>query len=66
MDKLSGLANKLGGNKGQEYLDKGIHAVEDKIGGGKGDDTQKKVTDAGREQLDKSGYGFRTLMEGYR
>ena len=23
MDKVSGLANKLGGNKGQEYIDKG-------------------------------------------
>ncbi|CAI7615390.1 unnamed protein product [Penicillium palitans] len=54
MDKLSGLANKLGGNKGQEYIDKGIRAAEDKIGGGKGDST-KKATDAGREQLEKAG-----------
>ncbi|KAF4769731.1 hypothetical protein N7455_009357 [Penicillium solitum] len=54
MDKLSNLAHKLGGNKGQEYIDKGIHAAEDKIGGGKGDPT-KKVTDAGREQLEKAG-----------
>ncbi|KAJ5511440.1 hypothetical protein N7453_003543 [Penicillium expansum] len=54
MDKLSGLANKLGGNKGQEYIDKGIHAVEDKVGGGKGDQA-KKFTDNGREQLDKTG-----------
>lgn len=23
MDKVSGIANKLGGNKGQEYIDKG-------------------------------------------
>ncbi|KAG0153595.1 hypothetical protein PDIDSM_2249 [Penicillium digitatum] len=54
MDKLSGLANKLGGNKGQEYLDKGIHAAENKLGGGKGDQA-KKLTDTGREQLDKDG-----------
>ncbi|KAJ5956507.1 hypothetical protein N7501_010786 [Penicillium viridicatum] len=62
MDKLSGLANKLGGNKGQEYIDKGIHAAEDKIGGGKGGDSANnsanKVTDAGREQLDKAGQGL--------
>ncbi|KAJ5516131.1 hypothetical protein N7527_007691 [Penicillium freii] len=59
MDKLSGLANKLGGgNKGQEYVDKGIHAVEDKIGGGKGGDPAKQATDAGREQLDKAGKGL--------
>ncbi|KAJ5940584.1 hypothetical protein N7516_000752 [Penicillium verrucosum] len=57
MDKLSDLANKVGGNKGQEYIDKGIHAVEDKIGGGKGD-TQKKATDAGREQLEQTGKGL--------
>lgn len=57
MDKLSGLASKLGGgNKGQEYIDKGIHAAEDKIGGGKGD-SAKKVTDTGREQLEKAGKG---------
>ncbi|KAJ5181381.1 hypothetical protein N7449_011528 [Penicillium cf. viridicatum] len=57
MDKLSGLANKLGGgNKGQEYIDKGIHAAEDKIGGGKGD-SAKKVTDTGREQLENAGKG---------
>lgn len=43
----------------------GIHAVEDKIGGGKGD-TQKKATDAGREQLEQTGYDFWTLIEGYR
>ncbi|KAJ5588027.1 hypothetical protein N7537_010705 [Penicillium hordei] len=54
MDKISGLANKLGGNKGQEYIDKGIHAAEDKIGGGKSDPA-KKVTDTGSEQLDKAG-----------
>jgi hypothetical protein len=52
MDKLSGLANKLGGNKGQEYLDKGellnsgaldfnlttagMNAAEQKFGGGQG------------------------------
>ncbi|KAJ6181353.1 hypothetical protein N7519_011814 [Penicillium mononematosum] len=76
MDKLSGLANKLGGNKGQEYLDKGelqclnsgaldfnltttgINAAEQKFGGGQGgSDPAKKVTDAGREQMDKVGKG---------
>ncbi|OQE91428.1 hypothetical protein PENNAL_c0009G09514 [Penicillium nalgiovense] len=59
MDKLSGLANKLGGNKGQEYLDKGINAAEQKFGGGQGgSDPTKKVTDAGREQMDKVGQGL--------
>ncbi|KAL2702873.1 hypothetical protein AAEP93_007171 [Penicillium crustosum] len=58
MDKLSNLANKLGGNKGQEYLDKGIHAAEDKIGGGNKGDATKKATDAGREQLEKAGKGL--------
>lgn len=58
MDKLSGLANKLGGNKGQEYLDKGMNAAEQKFGGGQGgSDPAKKVKDAGSEQMDKLGKG---------
>lgn len=40
----------------------GIHAAEDKIGGGKGD-SAKKVTDTGREQWEKAGYEFRTSNE---
>ena len=38
----------------------GIHAAEDKIGGGNKGDATKKATDAGREQLEKAGYDFLT------
>jgi hypothetical protein len=58
MDKIQGLASKLGGGKGQEFIDKGVGAAEKKLGGGGGgggDDPTKKVTDTGREQLDKAG-----------
>ncbi|RAL03151.1 uncharacterized protein BO80DRAFT_423129 [Aspergillus ibericus CBS 121593] len=56
MDKLSGLANKLGGgNKsndqgsggsgGQEdYLDKGLDSIESKYGGGKIDPQKMRST----------------------
>ncbi|CAG7988655.1 unnamed protein product [Penicillium olsonii] len=72
MDKLSGLASKLGGKgssshsgsnsgaQGQEdYVDKGLDAVEKKFGGGKVDpakmrSTNEKITDAGREQFEKA------------
>ncbi|KAJ5572415.1 hypothetical protein N7450_009399 [Penicillium hetheringtonii] len=74
MDKLSGLASKLGGGSkkesssgssgsaGQEdYLDKGLDALESKFGGGKVDphsdkmrQTNEKITDGAREQFEKS------------
>ncbi|CAK49045.1 hypothetical protein CBS63078_6065 [Aspergillus niger] len=60
MDKLSGLASKLGGgnksggdaqgsgssgNQGQEdYLDKGLDSVEQKFGGGKIDPQKMRST----------------------
>ncbi|CDM28248.1 unnamed protein product [Penicillium roqueforti FM164] len=53
MDKVSGIANKLGGNKGQEYIDKGIHTAEKKIVADKFD-PEKKLSNAGHEQLDKA------------
>ncbi|OQD76871.1 hypothetical protein PENDEC_c003G02058 [Penicillium decumbens] len=69
MDKLSGLASKLGGgSKGssgsnessgkEDYVDKGLDSAESKLGGGKVDpakmrSTNEKVTDTGREQFEK-------------
>ncbi|KAJ5211397.1 hypothetical protein N7491_011216 [Penicillium cf. griseofulvum] len=65
MDKIQGLASKLGGGKGQEFVDKGfklmatgVNAAEQKFGGGGDSNPAKKVTDTGREQLDKAGYDF--------
>ncbi|KAJ5950132.1 uncharacterized protein N7479_008545 [Penicillium vulpinum] len=52
MDKISDLASKIGGGKGQEFVDKGLGAAEKKFGG---NDPAKKVTDTGREQLEKTG-----------
>ncbi|KAJ5593925.1 uncharacterized protein N7459_000133 [Penicillium hispanicum] len=69
MDKLSGLASKLGGGskdsgssaggQQQDYLDKGLEAVEKKFGGGKIDpakmrSTNEKITDGAREQFEKA------------
>ncbi|ODM14745.1 hypothetical protein SI65_09739 [Aspergillus cristatus] len=64
MDKLSGLASKLGG-KGQssqqggssnqeDYVDKGLDSVEKKFGAdpSKLRDTNEKITDAGRQQFE--------------
>ncbi|KAK5789921.1 hypothetical protein VI817_007208 [Penicillium citrinum] len=73
-EHLSGLASKLGGGSkkesssgssgsaGQEdYLDKGLDALESKFGGGKVDphsdkmrQTNEKITDGAREQFEKS------------
>ncbi|OQE38290.1 hypothetical protein PENCOP_c008G02815 [Penicillium coprophilum] len=53
MDKLHELASKIPGGKGQEVVDKGIGAAEKKLGGG--GDPAKKLTNAGREQLEKNG-----------
>ncbi|OOF94095.1 hypothetical protein ASPCADRAFT_6851 [Aspergillus carbonarius ITEM 5010] len=67
MDKLSGLASKLGGgNKsndqgggsGQEdYVDKGLDSVESKYSGGKIDpqkmrSTNEKITDTARTKFE--------------
>ncbi|KAJ6018587.1 hypothetical protein N7499_010221 [Penicillium canescens] len=70
MDKLSGLASKLGGkgshsssnsdSAGQEdYADKALSGAEKKFGGGKVDpakmrSTNEKITDTGREQFEKA------------
>ncbi|KAJ6082827.1 hypothetical protein PENARI_c016G11383 [Penicillium arizonense] len=70
MDKLSGLASKLGGkgshsssnsgSAGQEdYVDKALGGAEKKFGGGKVDpakmrSTNEKITDTGREQFEKA------------
>ncbi|KAJ5815794.1 hypothetical protein N7447_008027 [Penicillium robsamsonii] len=59
MDKVQGLASKIGGGKGQEIIDKGIGAVEKKFSGGDGGgDPAKKLTDTGREQLEKNAKGI--------
>jgi hypothetical protein len=45
----------------------GVGAAEKKLGGGGGgggDDPTKKVTDTGREQLDKAGYDFPMAFPG--
>ncbi|KAJ5793416.1 hypothetical protein N7457_000015 [Penicillium paradoxum] len=58
MDKLSGLASKLGGNKGsssgtgsssgsqgqEDYVDKALDSVEKKFGGGKIDPVKMRST----------------------
>ncbi|KAJ5119212.1 hypothetical protein N7448_010918 [Penicillium atrosanguineum] len=66
MDKLSGLASKLGGNKGsnqssgqEDYADKGLDSAESKLSGGKVDpakmrSTNEKITDTGRDQFEKA------------
>ncbi|KAJ5197742.1 uncharacterized protein N7498_006859 [Penicillium cinerascens] len=66
MDKLSGLASKLGGgSKGnqssgnEDYVDKGLDTAEGKLSGGKVDpakmrSTNEKITDTGREQFEKA------------
>ncbi|KAJ5111601.1 hypothetical protein N7532_002136 [Penicillium argentinense] len=70
MDKLSGLASKLGGgnksgsssggsSNNEDYLDKALDSVEKKFGGGKVDpvkmrDTNEKITDNAREQFEKA------------
>ncbi|CAI7659496.1 unnamed protein product [Penicillium glandicola] len=68
MDKIHDLASKItGGNKGQEYVDKGLNAAEKKIGGDKVDSSKlqganQKISSAGREQLEKAtGYDFETF-----
>ncbi|KAJ5668625.1 uncharacterized protein N7477_007195 [Penicillium maclennaniae] len=70
MDKLSGLASKLGGSKGassssnqssgqEDYVDKGLDSAESKLSGGKVDPAKmrsanEKITDTGREQFEKT------------
>ncbi|KAI9930731.1 hypothetical protein ASPWEDRAFT_171355 [Aspergillus wentii DTO 134E9] len=67
MDKLSGIASKLGGNKshgsssntsgqGQEdYVDKGLDSIESKHGmdPSKMRSANEKITDTGREMFEK-------------
>ncbi|KAH1522874.1 hypothetical protein KXX29_009365 [Aspergillus fumigatus] len=72
-DKLAGLASKLGGSQStpanqtqgepqsqqEDLLDKGLDALEQRLGGGKIDpaqlrSTNEKITDAAREQFEKA------------
>ncbi|KAL8803130.1 MAG: hypothetical protein Q9182_003380 [Xanthomendoza sp. 2 TL-2023] len=65
MDKLKGLAGKVGGNKEQnpsaaggsggqkDYVDKGLEAGEKKFGVNVGSGTNEAVTDKGREMFEK-------------
>ncbi|KAL8725355.1 MAG: hypothetical protein Q9166_007415 [cf. Caloplaca sp. 2 TL-2023] len=63
MDKLKGLAGKVGGDKGEQkpaaggeqkdYLDKGLEAGEKRFGVNAGSGTNEKITDQGREFFEK-------------
>ncbi|KAJ5626246.1 hypothetical protein N7510_002555 [Penicillium lagena] len=70
MDKLSGLASKLGGGSktsggsssssgNEDYVDKALDQAEGKFSGGKADpakmrSTNEKITDTAREQFEKA------------
>ncbi|KAL8674301.1 MAG: hypothetical protein Q9168_001294 [Polycauliona sp. 1 TL-2023] len=63
MDKLKGMASKMGGSSGEQkpaagggqpdYVDKGLSAGEKKFGVNAPAGMNEKVTDSGREFIEK-------------
>ncbi|KAL8789077.1 MAG: hypothetical protein Q9213_001340 [Squamulea squamosa] len=63
MDQLKGLASKVGGGSGEQkpaaggeqkdYVDKGLEAGEKKFGVNAPAGVNEKITDQGREMLEK-------------
>ncbi|KAL5354960.1 hypothetical protein BJX96DRAFT_140420 [Aspergillus floccosus] len=72
MDKLSGLASKLGGGSkgeshsstssgGKDYLDKALDSVEQKFGGGKVDPNSNKMRQTNEKITDTAREKFESM-----
>ncbi|KAJ5730454.1 uncharacterized protein N7483_004962 [Penicillium malachiteum] len=74
MDKLSGLASKLGGGSSsssgsnsnqasgnEDYLDKGLDSLESKFGGGKVDPHSSKMRETNEKITDTAREKFESL-----
>ncbi|KAL8846043.1 MAG: hypothetical protein Q9221_008839 [Calogaya cf. arnoldii] len=63
MDKLKGMASKMGGGSGeqkpaagggqQDYVDKGLEGAEKKFGVNAPSGANEKITDSGRDMFEK-------------